>query len=84
MGLGLYLVKSILDAHNEDIAVTSADGVTEFVFTLTLAREVPKSEKAKAEKAAAKAEKAKAGSARKRSASEKGGADKAPPGGAEK
>ena len=84
VGLGLYLVKSILDAHNEDIAVTSADGVTEFVFTLTLAREVPKSEKAKAEKAAAKAEKAKAGSARKRSASEKGGADKAPPGGAEK
>ena len=57
VGLGLYLVKSILDAHNEDIAVTSAAGVTEFVFTLTLAREVPKSEKAKAEKAAAKAEK---------------------------
>lgn len=50
VGLGLYLVKSILDAHNEDIAVTSADGVTEFVFTLTLSREKPKSEKAKAEK----------------------------------
>ena len=45
VGLGLYLVKSILDAHNEDIAVTSRDGVTEFVFTLTLARDVkPKSE----------------------------------------
>ena len=62
MGLGLYLVKSILDAHNEDIAVTSADGLTEFVFTLTLAREKPRSEKSKAEKAekakAAKAEKA--------------------------
>ena len=40
VGLGLYLVKSILDAHNEDIAVTSRDGVTEFVFTLTLAKEV--------------------------------------------
>ena len=39
VGLGLYLVKSILDAHNEDIAVTSRDGVTDFVFTLTLARE---------------------------------------------
>lgn len=42
VGLGLYLVKSILDAHNEDIAVTSSDGTTEFVFTLTLAREKPK------------------------------------------
>ena len=40
VGLGLYLVKSILDAHNEDIAVTSREGVTEFVFTLTLAKEV--------------------------------------------
>ncbi len=76
VGLGLYLVKSILDAHNEDIAVTSADGVTEFVFTLTLAREVPKSEKAKAEKAAARAEKVKAGAARKKAAQEKSGADR--------
>lgn len=42
-GLGLYLVKSILDAHGEDIAVTSRDGVTEFVFTLTLAKPAPKS-----------------------------------------
>lgn len=39
VGLGLYLVKSILDAHNEDIAVTSRDGLTDFVFTLTLAKE---------------------------------------------
>lgn len=37
VGLGLYLVKTILDAHNEDIAVTSRDGVTEFIFTLKLA-----------------------------------------------
>ena len=51
VGLGLYLVKSILDAHNEDIAVTSEGGATEFVFTLTLSRDKPKSEKAKAEKA---------------------------------
>ena len=36
VGLGLYLVKSILDAHDEDIAVTSRDGVTKFVFTLKL------------------------------------------------
>lgn len=73
VGLGLYLVKSILDAHNEDIAVTSADGVTEFVFTLTLSREKPKSEKAKAEKTAAKAEKAKSGTAKRRAAPEKTG-----------
>jgi signal transduction histidine kinase len=39
VGLGLYLVKRILDAHGEDIAVTSRDGVTDFVFTLTLAGE---------------------------------------------
>ncbi len=37
VGLGLYLVKSILDAHDEDIVVTSKDGVTKFVFTLKLA-----------------------------------------------
>lgn len=36
VGLGLYLVKTILDAHNEDIVVTSRDGITEFVFSLTL------------------------------------------------
>ena len=36
VGLGLYLVKSILDAHDEDIVVTSRDGVTKFVFTLKL------------------------------------------------
>ncbi len=39
VGLGLYLVKRILNAHGEDIAVTSRDGVTDFVFTLTLANE---------------------------------------------
>ena len=35
VGLGLYIVKTILGNHNEDISVTSVDGVTEFVFTLT-------------------------------------------------
>ncbi|MDR3278444.1 MAG: HAMP domain-containing histidine kinase [Oscillospiraceae bacterium] len=37
VGLGLYIVKTILDNHNEDIFVTSGDGVTKFVFTLTIA-----------------------------------------------
>ncbi|HHT17861.1 MAG TPA: HAMP domain-containing histidine kinase [Papillibacter sp.] len=36
-GLGLYIVKAILNNHNEDITVTSAGGVTTFTFTLTLA-----------------------------------------------
>lgn len=36
VGLGLYIVKTILDNHNEDIYVTSCDGVTKFVFTLTI------------------------------------------------
>ena len=35
-GLGLYIVKTILNNHGEDIAVTSRDGVTEFVFSMTL------------------------------------------------
>ena len=37
VGLGLYLLKTIINNHNEDIAVKSEDGVTEFVFTLALA-----------------------------------------------
>ena len=36
VGLGLYIVKTILTSHGEDIAVTSRQGVTDFVFTLTL------------------------------------------------
>ena len=39
MGLGLYLVKTILTSHDEDIAVKSENGVTEFVFTLALAEQ---------------------------------------------
>lgn len=35
VGLGLYIVKTILGNHGEDISVTSNEGVTEFVFTLT-------------------------------------------------
>ena len=37
VGLGLYLVKTILDNHHEDIAVTSVNGLTTFTFTLTVA-----------------------------------------------
>ncbi len=36
VGLGLYLVKSIINSHDEDIAVRSENGETEFVFTLAL------------------------------------------------
>ena len=35
-GLGLYIVKTIVCAHNEDISVTSAQGKTTFTFTLPL------------------------------------------------
>ena len=35
-GLGLYIVKTIICAHNEDISVTSAEGTTAFTFTLPL------------------------------------------------
>lgn len=37
VGLGLYLVNTIIKGHDEDIAVNSHDGVTEFVFSLALA-----------------------------------------------
>ena len=33
-GLGLYIVKTIILSHGEDVYVTSRDGVTEFSFTL--------------------------------------------------
>ena len=38
VGLGLYIVKTILDNHNEDIFVNSSGGVTKFVFTLSTVR----------------------------------------------
>ncbi len=37
VGLGLYIVKTILNNHKEVITVTSENGVTEFRFSLTLA-----------------------------------------------
>ncbi len=39
-GLGLYIVKEIISAHNENINVISTEDVgTEFIFTLPLAKE---------------------------------------------
>lgn len=38
VGLGLYIVKTILNSHGEDIFVTSENGVTTFTFTLPLVR----------------------------------------------
>lgn len=35
VGLGLYIVKTILNTYKEDITVTSTDGFTEFTFTLS-------------------------------------------------
>ena len=35
-GLGLYIVKTIIGAHEEDISVVSRDNRTEFTFTLPL------------------------------------------------
>ena len=35
-GLGLYIVKTIIGAHGENISVVSRDGRTEFTFTLPL------------------------------------------------
>ena len=61
-----------LDNPSCTITFTSADGVTEFVFTLTLTREKPRSEKAKAEKAAAKAARS---DAKRRKTPAEGGSD---------
>ncbi len=36
VGLGLYIVKTILNEHKEAITVQSQDGLTQFQFTLTL------------------------------------------------
>ena len=36
VGLGLYLVKTIIQNHGEEISVQSRDGVTEFKFSLQL------------------------------------------------
>ena len=39
VGLGLYMVREIIAAHQQDIFVTSENGVTAFTFTLTLAED---------------------------------------------
>ena len=38
VGLGLYIVKTILNSHGEDISVTSENGLTAFTFTLPVVR----------------------------------------------
>ena len=38
VGLGLYIVKTILDQHREKIYASSENGVTEFTFSLRIAR----------------------------------------------
>ncbi len=38
-GLGLYIVKTIIDSHGEDITAASQDGRTEFIFTLPLKKQ---------------------------------------------
>jgi signal transduction histidine kinase len=35
-GLGLHIVKTIIDSHGENISVTSRDNKTTFTFTLPL------------------------------------------------
>jgi signal transduction histidine kinase len=35
-GLGLYIVRTLIDSHGENISVTSRDGSTTFTFTLPL------------------------------------------------
>ena len=47
VGLGLYLVKTIINSHDEDIAVRSENGETEFVFTLPLAEQKTKANEEK-------------------------------------
>lgn len=41
LGLGLYIVKAILNNANESITATSVDGVTTFTFTLTVGEALP-------------------------------------------
>ena len=45
IGLGLYIVKTIMNAHREEIFVRSENGISEFLFTLKLAPKKKKQEK---------------------------------------
>lgn len=44
VGLGLYIVRTILEQHREKITATSKDGVTSFSFTVQLAQQGRRSE----------------------------------------
>ncbi len=57
VGLGLYIVKTILDNHRQDITVTSENGCTEFTFTMLL--RPAKAEKQEHEKQAKATQKSK-------------------------
>ena len=46
VGLGLYIVRTILEQHREKITATSQDGLTTFSFTVQLAEEGQKPAKA--------------------------------------
>ena len=37
VGLGLYIVKNVINSYGEKIMVRSENGETEFVFSLTIA-----------------------------------------------
>ena len=39
VGLGLYIVRTILDQHREKLTASSKDGLTTFAFTVQLAEE---------------------------------------------
>ena len=40
-GLGLFIVKNIINQHNEKIILKSGDGKTSFIFSLTIAKNYP-------------------------------------------
>ena len=44
-GLGLYIVKTIIEQHKENITATSEEGVTAFSFTVQLARSIAVADK---------------------------------------
>ena len=44
-GLGLYIVKTIIEQHKEKITVTSEEGITAFSFTMQLARSIAVTDK---------------------------------------
>ena len=52
VGLGLYIVRTILEQHREKITVSSQDGVTTFTFTVQLAEEARPAKESKSSREA--------------------------------